>query len=34
MAAPVRAHGRSSSLNLVLPPLGAVFFRSEGGNGV
>jgi 1,4-alpha-glucan branching enzyme len=30
-AAPVRSHGRPWALNLVLPPLGAVFFRHEGG---
>ncbi len=32
-AAPVRSHGRFWSLNLVLPPLGAVFFRHEGEEG-
>jgi 1,4-alpha-glucan branching enzyme len=31
LAAPVRSHGRPWALNLVLPPLGAVFFRHEGG---
>jgi 1,4-alpha-glucan branching enzyme len=29
-AAPVGAHGRQYSLNLVLPPLGVVFFKSGG----
>jgi 1,4-alpha-glucan branching enzyme len=29
-AAPVRHHGRPCSLNLALPPLGAVFLKSEG----
>jgi 1,4-alpha-glucan branching enzyme len=29
-ATPVRHHGRPCSLNLVLPPLGAVFLKSEG----
>jgi 1,4-alpha-glucan branching enzyme len=28
-AAPVAAHGREQSLNLLLPPLGAVFFRNR-----
>ena len=29
-AVPVAVHGRRYSLNLALPPLGAVFFKSEG----
>ncbi|TLD41239.1 MAG: 1,4-alpha-glucan (glycogen) branching enzyme, GH-13-type [Candidatus Jettenia ecosi] len=29
-AAPIPAHGRSHSLSLTLPPLGIVFFKSEG----
>ena len=29
-AAPVRSHGRPWAVSLVLPPLGAVFFRHEG----
>jgi len=29
-ASPVRAHGRSHSLNLTLPPLAAVFLKSPG----
>jgi 1,4-alpha-glucan branching enzyme len=29
-AAPVPFHGRMHSLNLTLPPLGAVFLKSEG----
>ncbi|HEU4793527.1 MAG TPA: 1,4-alpha-glucan branching protein GlgB, partial [Nitrolancea sp.] len=29
-AVPVPAHGRNHSLTLTLPPLGAVFFKSEG----
>jgi 1,4-alpha-glucan branching enzyme len=31
-AAPVGAHGRKHSLNLVLPPLSAVFLKSEGAS--
>ena len=31
-AAPVGAHGRHHSLNLVLPPLSVVFFKSEGAS--
>jgi 1,4-alpha-glucan branching enzyme len=30
-ASPFRTHGHAWTLNLVLPPLGAVFFRHEGG---
>ncbi|MGD8996397.1 MAG: alpha amylase C-terminal domain-containing protein, partial [Syntrophobacterales bacterium] len=29
-AVPVEIHGRPYSLKLTLPPLGAVFFKSEG----
>jgi hypothetical protein len=29
-ADPVPVHGRHHSLNLTLPPLGALFFKSEG----
>ena len=29
-AAPVPLHGRSHSLTLTLPPLGAVFLKAEG----
>jgi 1,4-alpha-glucan branching enzyme len=32
LAAPVGSHGRPWALNLALPPLGAVFFRHEGGD--
>ncbi len=32
-AAPIRGHGRPWSLNLVVPPLGAVFFLGPDGNG-
>jgi 1,4-alpha-glucan branching enzyme len=31
-AAPVSVHGRPFTLNVVLPPLGAVFFRAPGGD--
>jgi 1,4-alpha-glucan branching enzyme len=31
-AFPVAAHGHPQSLNLVLPPLGALFFKSDGGS--
>jgi 1,4-alpha-glucan branching enzyme len=31
-AAPVRTHGRPFSLNVVLPPLAAVFFKAPGEN--
>jgi 1,4-alpha-glucan branching enzyme len=30
-AAHFRAHGRDQSLSLTLPPLGVLFFKSEGG---
>ncbi len=30
-AAPVPAHGRPYSVNLTLPPLGAVFLKGSGG---
>lgn len=33
VAAPIRSHGRPWALNLTLPPLGAVFFRYDGGGG-
>ena len=29
-ASPISFHGRSCSLNLTLPPLGALFFKREG----
>jgi 1,4-alpha-glucan branching enzyme len=29
-ANPIPCHGRLHSLNLTLPPLGAVFFKAEG----
>ncbi len=32
-AAPIPCHGRPFSLDLTLPPLGAVFFKYEGGAG-
>jgi 1,4-alpha-glucan branching enzyme len=32
-AVPVGAHGRHQSLTVTLPPLSAVFFKSEGGAG-
>ena len=31
-ASPIPFHGRPYSLNLTLPPLGAVFFKSEGND--
>jgi len=30
-AAPLPAHGRDHSLSLILPPLGVLFFKREGG---
>jgi 1,4-alpha-glucan branching enzyme len=33
-AAPIPCHGRPHSLNLTVPPLGAVFFKNDGGQKI